>query len=222
MRASLDTNIILHIYRAKKQDILFSVFDDGCCLHEFLYQIELANHGADIIESVNRDIQAGLIKVYSDSDLTRAGISSLFRTTFNEYKLLYLSQDVGEVYAMSLAITLGISALVTDDIKLGGPYRTLLQETDYHQGVARPFNFADMIILEYLFCGVSAEKARADFDAINSASEMNWSLKSHIRRFVRRFFDAEYSTLDKEWLESMTKKLGADSDKMIEELFAVC
>ena len=52
---------------------------------------------------------------------------------------------MGEVYAISLAQTIAYS-LVTDDIKQGGPYMSLLQFNDD----IMPFTFADILILRYL------------------------------------------------------------------------
>lgn len=44
MRASLDTNVIIHFYRAGLQDILFECFDEGVFIYEQIRNIELENH----------------------------------------------------------------------------------------------------------------------------------------------------------------------------------
>lgn len=41
MRASLDTNVIIHTYRAGLQDILFNFFDEGVFIYEQIRNIEL-------------------------------------------------------------------------------------------------------------------------------------------------------------------------------------
>lgn len=41
MRASLDTNAILHFYRADRQHILFTFFEDGVFIYEQIRKIEL-------------------------------------------------------------------------------------------------------------------------------------------------------------------------------------
>ena len=45
MRASLDTNVVIHFYRANLQDILFDFFDEGVFIYEQIRNIELAHHG---------------------------------------------------------------------------------------------------------------------------------------------------------------------------------
>ena len=59
MRASLDTNVIIHLYRAKVQNILFEFFTDGVFIYEQIRNIELANHGKDILSDVDADIVSG-------------------------------------------------------------------------------------------------------------------------------------------------------------------
>lgn len=49
MKASLDTNVIIHFYRAGLQDILFETFSDGVIIYEQIRKIELENHGSDIL-----------------------------------------------------------------------------------------------------------------------------------------------------------------------------
>ena len=56
MRASLDTNVIIHFYRAGLQNILFDFFDDGVFIYEQIRNVELQNHGNDILNLVDRDI----------------------------------------------------------------------------------------------------------------------------------------------------------------------
>ena len=53
-------------------------------------------------------------------------IYNLFIKNVRDKKILYNPDDMGEVYAISLAQTLGIEYLVTDDIKQGGPYMSLM------------------------------------------------------------------------------------------------
>ncbi len=59
MRASLDTNIIIHLYRAECEWILFDEFSDGIYMYEQIINIELRRHGQEIIEKVEDDIKQG-------------------------------------------------------------------------------------------------------------------------------------------------------------------
>ena len=84
------------------------------------------------------------------------------RPNVNENKLLYGSGDLGEVYAISLAQTIGAYSLVTDDIKQGGPYMSLMQlEYDI-----MPFTFADILILRYLMEDADAIQTVRDFNTV--------------------------------------------------------
>ena len=56
MRASLDTNAIIHFYKAGLQDILFDFFDEGVFIYEQIRKIELENHGQDVLFQVDIDI----------------------------------------------------------------------------------------------------------------------------------------------------------------------
>ena len=121
MRASLDTNVIIHFYRAGLQKILFDFFDEGVFIYEQIRNIELVNHGQDVIEEIDSDIVAGKIELYTYQMLKDLQIHKIFEYKVDENRNLYGSGDLGEVYAISLAQTLGAYSLVTDDTKQGGP-----------------------------------------------------------------------------------------------------
>lgn len=59
MKASLDTNVIIHLYRADLQNILFEFFDNGVFIYEQIRNIELENHGWDILEKVDAELVIG-------------------------------------------------------------------------------------------------------------------------------------------------------------------
>lgn len=157
MKASLDTNAIIHFYRAGLQKILFDFFPDGLIIYEQIRNIELENHGQD-------------------------------------------------VYAISLAQTIGAYSLVTDDTKPGGPYMSLL--TLKYEVV--PFNFCDILILRYLQGSADERKTIRDFDSINTSSELAWSLRGRIRRFIKRFVNDPYKEEDKEWMSRLAEEKGID------------
>ena len=66
MRASLDTNVIIHFYRAKLEHILFDFFKDGVVIYEQIRNIELEHHGQDILNKVdgNHVLMDELISVF--------------------------------------------------------------------------------------------------------------------------------------------------------------
>ncbi len=78
------------------------------------------------MEKVDCDIEQGKIGVYTEQKLKELHIQKMFKNNVNENKHLFQSGDLGEVYAISLAQTICAYSLVTDDIKPGGPYMSLL------------------------------------------------------------------------------------------------
>lgn len=204
MRASLDTNVIIHFYKADLQDILFKFFDDGVFIYEQIRDVELENHGQDVLDQVDSDIAARKIELYTNQKLRELQVYKIFEHNVNENKNLYGTGDMGEVYAISLAQTIGAYSLVTDDTKQGGPYMSLLQFEDD----IMPFTFADVLILRYLVGTVDENQTVKDFNSINSSSNLNWSFKSQVTKFVKRFFKDPYRDEDTTWI----KKLASDNN----------
>lgn len=202
MKASLDTNAIIHFYKAGLENIIFSTFADGVIIYEQIRNVELENHGQEVLSQVDVDIAAGRIQLYTDELLKEQAVYTMFRNNVTENKLLYQAGDLGEIYAISLAQTIGAYSLVTDDTKPGGPYASLLQ-LDYD---IMPFNFADILILRYLMGEVDARQTVNDFNSINVNSLLNWSFKSQIRKFINRFVSDPYKSEEKEWMDELIGK----------------
>ena len=158
MRASLDTNVIIHFYKAGLENILFDFFDEGVFIYEQIRNIEL----------------------YTDQKLKDLQIYKIFEYNFSENRNLYGTGDLGEVYAISLAQTLSAYSLVTDDTKQGGPYMSLLQFEDE----VMPFTFADVLILRYLVGNADENQTVNDFNMINNLSSLNWSFKSQVSKLL--------------------------------------
>ncbi len=204
MRASLDTNVIIHLYRAGQQHVLFDFFDEGVFIYEQIRNIELENHGKDVLKAIDEDIASGKIELYSAQKLKELSVFNIFENNVKENRYLYGTGDLGEVYAISLAQTLGAYSLVTNDTKQGGPYMSLLQFEDD----VMPFTFADVLLLRYLI-GLADEKETInDFDKINIASDLNWSFRSQLAKFIRRFFREPYRKEDTEWIKKLAAKHG--------------
>lgn len=197
MRASLDTNVIIHFYKAGLQEILFTFFDEGVFIYEQIRNVELENHGQDILNQVDTDIASGKIELYTYQRLKELQVHKIFENNVNENRNLYGTGDLGEVYAISLAQTLGAYSLVTNDTKQGGPYMSLLQFEDD----IMPFTFADVLILRYLLGTVDENQTVKDFNSINISSNLNWSFKSQVTKFVKRFFKEPYRDEDTAWIK---------------------
>ena len=204
MRASLDTNVIIHFYRAGLQNILFDFFDEGVFIYEQIRNIELENHGQEILDKVDSDIASGKIELYTNQKLKELQVYKIFENIVLENRNLYGSGDLGEVYAISLAQTIGAYSLVTDDTKQGGPYMSLLQFDDD----IMPFTFADVLILRYLVGNVDEHKTVTDFNLINNSSNLNWSFKSQVTKFIKRFLKDPYRSEDTEWIRNLAATKG--------------
>ena len=204
MRASLDTNVIIHFYRAGLQNILFDFFDEGVFIYEQIRNIELENHGQEILDKVDSDIASGKIELYTNQKLKELQVYKIFENIVLENRNLYGSGDLGEVYAISLAQTIGAYSLVTDDTKQGGPYMSLLQFDDD----IMPFTFADVLILRYLVGDVDENRTVTDFNLINNSSNLNWSFKSQVSKFIKRFLKDPYRSEDTEWIRNLAVTKG--------------
>lgn len=213
MRASLDTNVIIHFYRAQRQEVLFEVFDEGVFIYEQIRYIELEHHAKDLLEKIDLDILSGKIELYTDQKLKELAVLNLFEINVVENRNLYGSGDLGEVYAISLAQTLGVFSLVTDDTKQGGPYMSLLQFDDS----VMPFNFSDVLILRYLLGLADEYQTVKDFNLINDISYLNWRFRTQVAKFVKRFYQDSYRVEDTRWI----KKLAADHNIRVKNKLTV-
>lgn len=211
MRASLDTNVIIHFYAACLEKILFDFFDEGVCIYEQIREVELKNHAYNLLDRIDEDIEGGKIELYTDEKLKGEEVYNIFLNNVNENKYLYGTGDLGEVYAISLAQTLGVYSLVTDDIKQGGPYMSLLQFEDE----VMPFTFADVLILRYIIGVVDTKQTIVDFETINDASNLKWSFRSQLTKFIRRFFKNPYRNEDKKWLLNLSDEYGVNIKEKI-------
>lgn len=204
MRASLDTNVIIHFYKAGLQDILFNFFDEGVFIYEQIRNIELENHGQEVLDKVDNDIALGKIELYTDQILKDLQVYKVFEHNVLENRNLYGSGDLGEVYAISLAQTIGAYSLVTDDTKQGGPYMSLLQFDDD----IMPLTFADVLILRYLVGDADESLTVKDFNLINNSSNLNWSFRSQVSKFIKRFLKDPYRSEDTEWIRNLAATKG--------------
>lgn len=204
MRASLDTNVIIHFYKAGLQDILFNFFDEGVFIYEQIRNIELENHGQEVLDKVDNDIASGKIELYTDQILKDLQVYKVFEHNVLENRNLYGSGDLGEVYAISLAQTIGAYSLVTDDTKQGGPYMSLLQFDDD----IMPLTFADVLILRYLVGDADESLTVKDFNLINNSSNLNWSFRSQVSKFIKRFLKDPYRGEDTEWIRNLAATKG--------------
>lgn len=189
----------------------FLFFDDGLYVCEQVRCIELNNHCKDLLPMIDNDISLGKIKLCTKDVLIKLSLNYFFEEIADTLKHLFSPKDLGEVFAIALAKTFSINALVTDDIKQGGPYMTLLQFSDS----VIPLDFADILILRYLNEDVDSIQTINDFSLINNSSNLNWSFVSHLKRFTNRFFVEPYTSNDTLWIKRF---LGVKTAGVIEKI----
>ena len=69
-----------------------------------------------------------------------------------------------------------------------------------------PFTFADVLILRYLFGLVDENQTVSDFDMINTASELNWTFRSQLTKFIKRFWNDPHRQEDVVWMQKLVSE----------------
>jgi len=141
MKASLDTNVIIHLYRASKQELLFRLFNEEIYIDEFIYDVELQHHGTDVLSQVRKDITDNKLKIIRKSYLLDIGMYPLYHQYLTEEKSYYPGSDEGEAHAIALSRTLGAMSVVTDDTKPQGPHYFQMRIED----TSMPFSFYEIV-----------------------------------------------------------------------------
>lgn len=204
MKASLDTNVIIHLYRAEKQHILFDMFPDGVYVYEFILNVELEHWGKDILPILKQDIEDGKVILETEETLRNKGLWVAFKEYFDSDMELYEPGDTGEVYAIVLARVIGAVSIVTDDTKDRGPHKTLMMLPDNE---VIPLTFYEILILLFCLNKISSEEVIDTFNlVIEKADNLSWNFMSRLNTFVRRFIKDPYSQREKEWLKEFCQK----------------
>lgn len=172
MEASLDTNVIIHLYNANLQSVLFNRFQK-LKVYEFIRNHEMKNHAEQkIIDLFDSDLEAGRIELITNDYLKSIGMYQVFLQQVKDLRILFDGGDLGEVYAIAMAKTLGCICLVTDDIKERGPHYMLMRMPDSE---VIPFAFYEVLLLDYLE-GRVAEKELLDiYNFICELSGLTWN-----------------------------------------------
>ena len=214
MKASVDTNVIIHLYRSGCKEILFSAFDE-VLVHSFIYEVELRKHGQDVLPEFQNDIDNGRIRIVDSDFLRNLGMQEIFDDKLRENRILYQPQDLGEVYAISVAETLGVAAVVTDDIKQYGPHFTLMRMVDSD---IIPFAFHEVLLLEFLKNSISAQEYIEMFEAVNRCCGLNWNIVSKTTRSIKRFLSNPDIDREVIWMKQYCASYGTDFSKKSREL----
>lgn len=170
---------------------------------------------SEIINLFDQDVEANKIELISDTYLREIGMFSMFQHHVNELKSLFNPSDLGEVYAIAMARTLGCLYLITDDIKENGPYYMLTRVIDSD---VIPFAFFEILFLDYLEDIITAEQFLSCFENTCSCSMLNMDCTSKLKAFIRRFWIDPYSKRDKEWMQSFCTQKSINAKQKLEKL----
>ncbi len=66
-----------------------------------------------------------------------------------------------------------------------------------------PFNFADILILRYLLGDANESQTVNDFNTVNLISDLQWSFRSQITKFIKRFWRDPYKDEDRQWMQKL-------------------
>ena len=215
MEASLDTNVIIHLYKANLQVVLFNRFKK-LRVYEFIRNHEMENHaGPDVIAAFDKDVELGQIELITDSYLRSIGMYNVFQQHVKEIRILFDGGDLGEVYAISMAKTLGCISLVTDDIKERGPHYTLMRIPDSD---VMPLAFYEILFLDFLEERITEKEVVDRFNTICDVSYLSMNCKSKLILFIKRFWNDPYSESEKMWMKSFCDTEGINAKARLQKL----
>ncbi len=213
MDVSVDTNILIHLYKASSKELLLSSFDN-IYVHEYIIDVELKRNSRDTYLEVEEDIKSGRIIKVNNSELASKGIKALFEECYLYNKILF-AEDRGEAYAVALASVIGIEAFVSDDTKYGGPHETLVME--YIEDVI-PFTFYELLFLKYLKSEINCNEFKLQFDKISAQMTRPMDFKSRVKKVLNRYHKDRSSKRDYLWLKDYCEKHNIDIRFKIRDL----
>lgn len=215
MDASLDTNVIIHLYNANYQYILFNRFEN-VKVYEFIRNHEMENHAPpEVIKLFDNDVQAGKIELITYDYLKSISMHNVFNDHVRTLNILFEKGDLGEVYAISMAKTLGCISLVTNDIKEHGPHYMLMRIPDSD---IIPLAFYEILFLNYMEGLITEEELSEQFDTICKVSSLKMNFSSKLKIFIRRFWASPYTESEKLWMNTFCSTNNINSKQRMQKL----
>jgi hypothetical protein len=213
MNASLDTCIVIHLYKSDKRELLYSPFEK-LYIYEFLLETELKNKDYDVYKKFLLDIEEGKVQVITNKDLINNGIKGLFENYIEQYNYLF---DQGELYAVALAKAMGIATFASDDTKDKGPHETLVKEIIED---VIPFAFYELLFLKFLASEITIDEMYSDFEQVNlkSMRERPMNFKNRMLSTARRFTKKYGTERDLKWIDDYCLERKIDLKNKMKEL----
>lgn len=203
--ASLDTNILIHLWKAENEDMLGKMFDKAY-VYQWLLDVELRHHAEEsLIGRIFDAMDTGFLEPVDDRALKELGLYTAFRKAYEDIAMFFSGPDTGEGYAIALAKAFDIPAVVTDDTKKDGPkwYLNLRAQ--------KPFGFSsdEVLLISFLKGDITEAEYVQKFRSINEINGLNWRPKVCVDRFERRFFGemvgAPGSLRDHRWIDDFAR-----------------
>ena len=153
--ASLDTNILIHLWKSETEALLGKMFGKAY-VYQWLIDVELRHHAdTALMERIFEAMDKGSLEPVDDRALKKLGLWEAFRKAYEDVSMFFSGPDTGEGYAIALASAFNIPALVTDDTKKDGPkwYLNLRAQ--------KPFGFSsdEVLVVNYLQGEIAEEEA---------------------------------------------------------------
>ncbi len=219
--ASLDTNILIHLWKSETEAMLGQMFGK-VYVYQWLLDVELQNHAdGPLIAKIVDSMDTGFLMPVDDRALKKLGLFQAFREAYEDVSMFFSGPDTGEGFAIALAKAFGIPVLVTDDTKKEGPkwYLNLRAQ--------KPFGFSsdEVLVVNYLQGEIAEEEYLRQFKAVNEANGLNWRARVCLDRFERRFLgeavpEAPGSLRDHQWIEDFAGKFHVDVEEKLRRLRA--
>ena len=219
--ASLDTNILIHLWRSQTEEMLRQMFSK-VYVHQWLLDTELPHHAdmalrGKIIDSMDD----GFLVPVDNAMLKEQGLYPKFKWELENLAMFFSHGDTGEGFVIALAKVYGIPAVVTNDIKTDGPKWYL------NIRAREPFGFSsdEVLLINYLKGAISEDEYLTQFQAMNEVNGLNWRIKVCVNRFAQRFLgkiDREIpaSVRDHQWIADFAQEFHLDVAERLAKLRA--
>lgn len=213
MDVSLDTCSIINLYKLNLENIIFDRFIK-IYVYEFIRNEELFRHAPEILQKFDEDVRDGKIIIITKDYLKSIHMYKPFEEKVKDNQILYSINDKGEVYAISLALTLGAITLITDDIKERGPHYTLIRQP-YCEII--PFACYELFLLDYLENKITYSELIDRLNKLNSILTKQMNMHTRIKKFNRRFF-VEPVPKEHTWIRDFCEERNIDAQSKMSEL----
>lgn len=210
---SVDTNVFIHLYKSGHENLLYENFGE-IYVYEYIIEEELKRNSFLVYQKVQKRIEQGDIILIDRKYIVDKGLIEIFDENYDDCLILF-ARDRGEAYAVALARALGIQCFITNDIKQGGPYETLVKE--YIEEVI-PFTFYEILFFKYLKGDFNKEEFKNNFDSISNIMEHPMDFCSKVNSVIRRFIRKDSKERDKKLLRNIVLEYQIDLKEKINEL----